>query len=271
MTKNTIYFCKTVVNRVYNCFTEVNKRCEWCDWMKSHHYFCNRAALPLPFRRAFAMLDRIKALMAARQLSPSQFADLTTLPRPVVSHILSGRNRPSLEVAQKIMAAFPDVSLDWFLNGRGAMTGSAPVATEAPAPAAAQPATSPRIRAPRTPLVAVSPPATALPSAGQAATEPVVVIGGLAAVTHAAPDAGPFAGPFAGSDANVVPSPVPPVAATPAPAAPAATTVAMAPPAPAVVQQVIRPERVVRRIMVFYSDGTFSDHRPLPAEEASFF
>ncbi|MBC7447249.1 MAG: helix-turn-helix transcriptional regulator, partial [Hymenobacteraceae bacterium] len=73
------------------------------------------------------MLDRIKALMAARQLSLSQFADLTTLPRPVVSHIMSGRNKPSLEVAQKIMAAFPDVSVDWLLNGRGTMEGAAPL------------------------------------------------------------------------------------------------------------------------------------------------
>lgn len=203
------------------------------------------------------MLDRIKALIADRQLSPSQFADLTTLPRPVVSHILSGRNKPSLEAVQKIMTAFPDVSVDWLLNGRGPMVAEAAPASAQPSDAAIA-ATMPaaRAKAPRN----VRPVAAPTPEPVPKPTEPIPAATYLAAASAHEP---------------VTPPPAatgPPVAAyAPAEAAPPTPGAALSPPPPAIVQQILRPERVVRRIMVFYSDGTFSDHRPLPADEASFF
>ena len=215
------------------------------------------------------MLDRIKALMAVRQLSPSQFADLTTLPRPVVSHIMSGRTKPSLEVAQKIMAAFPDVSLDWFLNGRGPMTiGELPMAeTSAPgAPAPASPATPPpRVRTARAASVAQPESGSLAPVANQVLAASGALIGSGVASLLAAPT------PVAASAAGALPPPMPQPAVPEQSSVPAPSVVAMSPPASAGVQQVVRPERVVRRILVFYSDGTFSDHRPLPAEEAPFF
>ena len=67
------------------------------------------------------MVDRIRALLASRQLTPTQFADLIQVGRPIVSHILSGRNKASLDVVQRIMAAFPDVALPWLLSGTGPM------------------------------------------------------------------------------------------------------------------------------------------------------
>ncbi|WP_141765671.1 helix-turn-helix transcriptional regulator, partial [Hymenobacter coccineus] len=67
------------------------------------------------------MVDRIRELLLARQLSPTQFADAIGVARPIMSHILSGRNKPSLEVVQKIRAAFPDLSIDWLLDGTGPM------------------------------------------------------------------------------------------------------------------------------------------------------
>lgn len=67
------------------------------------------------------MTDRIRALLALRQLTPTQFADLIQVGRPIVSHILSGRNKASLDVVQRIIAAFPEVSLPWLLTGIGAM------------------------------------------------------------------------------------------------------------------------------------------------------
>ena len=57
------------------------------------------------------LVARIRELLEARQLSPTQFADVIGIGRPVVSHILSGRNKPSLEVVQKIITAFPDLAL----------------------------------------------------------------------------------------------------------------------------------------------------------------
>lgn len=67
------------------------------------------------------MVERIRTLIAFRQLTPTQFADLIQVGRPIVSHILSGRNKASLEVVQRIMAALPEVALPWLLSGTGPM------------------------------------------------------------------------------------------------------------------------------------------------------
>lgn len=70
------------------------------------------------------MVNRIKALADNFNLSPTAFADRIEVARPVISHIFSERNRPSLEVIQKIGLAFPDVSFEWLLYGKGEMLKS---------------------------------------------------------------------------------------------------------------------------------------------------
>ena len=67
------------------------------------------------------MVERIKQLLQQQQLSTTQFADLIGVARPVISHVLSERNKPSLEVVQRILAAFPELSMAWLLNGTGPM------------------------------------------------------------------------------------------------------------------------------------------------------
>ena len=67
------------------------------------------------------MLERIKLLMDHKSLTASQFADSMEVPRAIVSHILSGRNKPSLDVILKIAGAYPDVNLEWLLLGSGEM------------------------------------------------------------------------------------------------------------------------------------------------------
>jgi transcriptional regulator with XRE-family HTH domain len=67
------------------------------------------------------VVNRIKELATHFNLSSTGFADRIEVARPVISHILSERNRPSLEVIQKIGQAFPDLSLDWLLYGKGEM------------------------------------------------------------------------------------------------------------------------------------------------------
>ncbi len=67
------------------------------------------------------MLNRIKDLMEKKALSASQFADGMDVPRAVLSHILSGRNKPSLDVVLKIADTYNDVSLEWLLLGKGEM------------------------------------------------------------------------------------------------------------------------------------------------------
>ena len=63
--------------------------------------------------------ERIELLMKCYDLSPSQFADKTGIQRASVSHILSGRNKPSLEVMLKVYDAFPGVDMKWLMTGVG--------------------------------------------------------------------------------------------------------------------------------------------------------
>jgi len=65
------------------------------------------------------MLDRIKKLMEKRSLSPAQFADEIGLKRSSLSHILSGRNNPSLDVIMKIKGRYDEVNTDWLMFGAG--------------------------------------------------------------------------------------------------------------------------------------------------------
>ena len=66
--------------------------------------------------------ERIQELINRKGLTVSGFADQIGLSRPILSHILSGRNKPSLNVIQKTIAHFPDVSAQWLLLGKGEMT-----------------------------------------------------------------------------------------------------------------------------------------------------
>lgn len=65
------------------------------------------------------MLTRIKEIIDSENLSPSRFADYIGVPRSTISHIMSGRNKASLEVVQKILESFPHISADWLVLGKG--------------------------------------------------------------------------------------------------------------------------------------------------------
>lgn len=60
--------------------------------------------------------DKVKFIIAERQMTPSHFADEIGVQRSSISHILSGRNRPSLEIIQKIVARFPEFTYEWLLE-----------------------------------------------------------------------------------------------------------------------------------------------------------
>jgi transcriptional regulator with XRE-family HTH domain len=57
--------------------------------------------------------------MEHHQLSASLFADKIGVQRSSISHILSGRNKPSLDFVLKITGEFKDVDIHWLLNGKG--------------------------------------------------------------------------------------------------------------------------------------------------------
>lgn len=67
------------------------------------------------------MKERIRLIMDNEQLTPSAFADMLQIGRAVMSHILNGRNNPSLEVVTRILSKLPYINPDWLITGEGNM------------------------------------------------------------------------------------------------------------------------------------------------------
>jgi transcriptional regulator with XRE-family HTH domain len=65
--------------------------------------------------------DRIRTLLGDYNISPSHFADEILALRSSISHVLSGRNNPSLELIQKILVKYPEINPGWLLTGNGNM------------------------------------------------------------------------------------------------------------------------------------------------------
>lgn len=62
---------------------------------------------------------RLQKMMDYYTLSASAFAEKIDFNKSSISHLLSGRNKPSLDFVLKVLEAFPEVSLYWLLNGKG--------------------------------------------------------------------------------------------------------------------------------------------------------
>ncbi len=60
--------------------------------------------------------NKIKNILLIKDMSPSRFADEIGVQRSSISHILSGRNKPSLEIVQKIVKRFPELGFDWIID-----------------------------------------------------------------------------------------------------------------------------------------------------------
>jgi DNA-binding XRE family transcriptional regulator len=64
-------------------------------------------------------VKRLETILDYYGLSASGFADKIGVQRSSLSHLLSGRNKPSLDFILKIIQEFPEVDLYWILNGKG--------------------------------------------------------------------------------------------------------------------------------------------------------
>ena len=64
------------------------------------------------------LTNRILEILEKSGLTPSEFADKIDVQRSAISHITSGRNKPSLDFLLKIKDAFPEIDTDWLLFGR---------------------------------------------------------------------------------------------------------------------------------------------------------
>lgn len=83
------------------------------------------------------IVSRIRLLIEHYGLSISSFADTIGVQRSSMSHLLSGRNKPSLDFVLKLIKVYPDVDLYWLLFGKGSFPSepkSAPSPTHDPLP-----------------------------------------------------------------------------------------------------------------------------------------
>lgn len=64
-------------------------------------------------------IQRLEFIMEHFGLSASSFADKISVQRSSISHLLSGRNKPSLDFVMKVLDFFPELNLYWLLNGSG--------------------------------------------------------------------------------------------------------------------------------------------------------
>lgn len=62
---------------------------------------------------------RLQQIFDYYDLNASAFADKIDVGRASISHLLSGRNKPSLDFVMRVIKTFPEVELYWLLNGKG--------------------------------------------------------------------------------------------------------------------------------------------------------
>lgn len=62
---------------------------------------------------------RLQKVIEYYSETASSFSDKIGVQRSSISHILSGRNKPSLDFVLKVLSSYPEVELYWLLNGKG--------------------------------------------------------------------------------------------------------------------------------------------------------
>lgn len=67
------------------------------------------------------MKNRIERILREEKIASSKFADEIGIQRSSMSHILSGRNNPSLDITQRVLRKFPHINSDWLILGVGDM------------------------------------------------------------------------------------------------------------------------------------------------------
>lgn len=67
------------------------------------------------------MIERINLIIQAKNITPSQFADEINIQRSGMSHIMSGRNKPSLDFVMRVLKRYPEIDTNWLLFGKGEM------------------------------------------------------------------------------------------------------------------------------------------------------
>lgn len=197
------------------------------------------------------MVNRINLLLQAKNITARQFAEEIGIQPSGMSHILSGRNNPSLDFVMKVIRRWPEVNINWLMFGKGEMFVSQPVTQLSSAPLVQE------SRPVVPPPVAMQEPAT--PSVAQEQTA------SLPEMSLFEPDL------FTQSETpqatvSEEPLPVTPIEEPVAPQTPPMAQlnenrpeVAARPSAPV---QPNLPHKKAVKIIVLYDDHTFSEYRP---------
>lgn len=80
------------------------------------------------------MIERINLLLKAKNITARQFAEEIGIQPSGMSHILSGRNNPSLDFVMKVVKRWPEVNISWLMFGTGEMYAGTPINIPSPAP-----------------------------------------------------------------------------------------------------------------------------------------
>ena len=75
--------------------------------------------------------ERLQKVIDFYSETASGFAEKIGVQRSSISHILSGRNKPSLDFVMKVLHSYPEVELYWLMNGKGSFP-SAPKISKLP-------------------------------------------------------------------------------------------------------------------------------------------
>ena len=62
------------------------------------------------------IIAKLETIFTNLNITPSMFADQIGVQRSSISHLLSGRNKPSLDLVLKIVDTFPQIDLYWLLG-----------------------------------------------------------------------------------------------------------------------------------------------------------
>lgn len=66
-----------------------------------------------------AFSERIASILEYYHISPKELAEITGVQRSAISHIINGRNKPSVSFITNLTKAFPKLSTNWLLHGKG--------------------------------------------------------------------------------------------------------------------------------------------------------
>lgn len=67
------------------------------------------------------MNKRFQKWLDYNDINSNKLAENINVSRATISHIMSGRNKPSVDFLHKILNKYPDLNLNWLVTGNGSM------------------------------------------------------------------------------------------------------------------------------------------------------